>query len=461
MNKTLISSAVAMVLAAGLASPVFAQDATTLERIQKEIAEMKAKNQRLEAEVEYLKENAKAARKEAATEAVAIDSLKTTTSKFTWSGDFRYRNEQISTTPNTATDEHTQGRDRIRLRLGVQVKINDTITGKFQLATAGGLAIPTGSTGAVADPRSRNQTLGEGWTSKSVTIDQAYVDWKAASFLNLQLGKTPLPWTRTASYFWDGDLTPEGAALKFSRGTLFGGVFYEWMNERFTADNGATNNEALRSDSKLIGAQFGIKQPIGPVVLTAAAAYFETTHVKDEVTASGTGCATNGAFFNNSTNGNTTYTGFGGCTRLLSEFAGLNALVQADFNAGKFPMSAFVDYMKNNKAEVNPIAKDPLDTAISIGVTFNKASAPKSWEIGYIYQVAEKDSIFGQYHDSDFGGGVTDTKGSAIKAAWVPAANWTLNGTYFLNKRFNDAPASATTADLDYKRLQLDLNFKF
>ena len=42
---------------------------------------------------------------------------------------------------------------------------------------------------------------------------------------------------------------------------------------------------------------------------------------------------------------------------------------------------------------------------------FNKASAPKSWEIGYVYQKTEKDAVFGQFVDSDFGGGVTDTKG--------------------------------------------------
>ena len=102
-----------------------------------------------------------------------------------------------------------------------------------------------------------------------------------------------------------------------------------------------------------------------------------------------------------------------------------------------------------------------LDTAIAFGVTLNKASAPKSWEVGYVYQKTEKDAVFGQFVDSDFGGGVTDTRGSVFKAAWVPAANWTLNGTYFINTRFNDAPTRATTTDLDYKRLQLDLNFKY
>ena len=129
-------------------------------------------------------------------------------------------------------------------------------------------------------------------------------------------------------------------------------------------------------------------------------------------------------------------------------------------------MSAFVDYLQNNAAKVNSKAGKKLDTALSAGFMFNKASAARSWEAGLVYQQGKKDAIFGQFHDSDFGGGVTDTDGYALKGAWVPAAGWTFNGTYFINQRFNDvatATGTVTTAkkDYDYKRLQLDLNYKF
>jgi hypothetical protein len=45
------------------------------------------------------------------------------------------------------------------------------------------------------------------------------------------------------------------------------------------------------------------------------------------------------------------------------------------------------------------------------------------------------------------------------KLAFVPAANWTLNAQYFMNRRFVDNSDSTPTRD--YKRLQLDLNFKY
>lgn len=442
MKKTLIAGAVAALLSA----PALAQN-VTLDQVSKELAELKAKNERLEAEVEYLKQETKGARKDAAVEAVDVANLKTSAGKFTWSGDFRYRNEQIDTAPNTTTPEHTQGRDRIRLRLGVTTKINDTITGRFQISTAGG---------ATADPRSTNQTLGEDWTRKSVGIDLAYVDWKPIAPLSVQLGKMPQPWLRTASYFWDGDLTPEGAALKYTGANFFANVFYDWLNERHsTAANG------LRTDSKLAGAQIGWKQPIGKTTLTLAAGYFDVTNVKDEqVSANAAPCTGyNSTFFGNSTNGNSTYTAFT-CQRLASDFNMINALAQLEVMVGAYPLTLFADYTQNNKAQVNSVAGSKLDSAMSAGVMFNRASNPKSWEAGLIYQKVEADAIFGQFHDSDFGAGRTDTEGFAIKGAFAPAASWTISGTLFLNDLNNDT-GSATTKDLEYKRLQLDLNYKF
>ena len=71
----------------------------------------------------------------------------------------------------------------------------------------------------------------------------------------------------------------------------------------------------------------------------------------------------------------------------------------------------------------------------------------------------EKDGDWTGFHDSDFGGGLTDSSGSVFKAAYVPATNWTLNATYFVDSRFIDNTDSAPTKG--YNRLQLDLNYKF
>jgi len=459
-------------LAVLLANPAMAQNAT-LEQVSREIAEIKAKNERLEAEVEYLKENAKAQRKEGAVAAADVATLKTSTGKFTWSGDFRFRDEEISTATSNTTPEHTRSRQRIRVRLGVLAKVTDTIGAKIQFSTTN-----TGNDTS----RSTNQTLGSGWDRKALSIDQAYVDWKALDGLNLQLGKMPIPWTTTASYFWDKDLTPEGAALKFVRGPFFAGAYYNWLNER-----NVNNNQAASTDAKMAGIQVGWKQGIGKTTLTAAISYFDLTGVKDQIVAfsqtqtanltsgavSTTTCAIDGAFgagvgTGNNSFGNTTYSGASAavgnatsCTRLASDFNVLSALVQLDFPIGKFPATVFADYMKNNKAEINPTVNKTLDDAFAIGFTFGKASAAKSWEASLMYEKNGKDAVFAQFVDSDFGGGFTDAIGWAIKGGYAPATNWTLNATYFINKQNHEGDLSASAHDLDYKRLQLDLNYKF
>lgn len=461
MKKTVISGAIAALLA----GPAMAQT-TSLDAIQKEIAEMKARNERLEAEVEYLKENAKAERKDSASKSVTLDNLSTTVGKFAWSGDFRFRDEEITSAPNNTADEHTRSRQRIRLRFGVLAKVNDTINARIQLSTTN-----AGNDNA----RSTNQTLGNAtagngpWDRKPVSIDLAYVDWKANSMLNLQLGKMPLPWTTTASYFFDKDLTPEGAALKFNKGIFFAGAYYDWLTERHSSFASTQAN----TDAKISGLQAGIKMPIGKTTLTAAAAYWDLAGVKDRsittTTGTGTACTADNAF-NGGTNGNSTYVGTGSavsdagnsCTRLLSDFNIINALVQLDFNLGKFPVSAFVDYMKNNGALANSAVNKTLDDALAVGVTFNKASAAKSWDASLVYEKNGKDAIFGQFVDSDFANGSTDGKGWVIKGNYVPATNWTVGATYFINKLNYEGVAHTSTAfELDYKRLQLDLNYKF
>lgn len=96
-----------------------------------------------------------------------------------------------------------------------------------------------------------------------------------------------------------------------------------------------------------------------------------------------------------------------------------------------------------------------------MGLTLGKASGAKSWEVGYVYQDMEQNAQFGQFVDSDFGSGTTWSKGSVVKVAWVPAKNWTLNGTYFQNERVLPGAAAVAGDWRGYDRLQLDLNYRF
>jgi hypothetical protein len=478
MNKNLIAGCVSLVIAATAAAPALADGAADLAAAQAQIDSLKQQLERLEATVDYLKANALAERKDTAVAVADVSKLKDTAAKYTWSGDFRYRRELIDVANDNLSPDHTRQRDRVRVRFGVLAKVNDTINAKLQFSTTN-----NGNDSA----RSTNQTLGTSWDKKPLSIDQAYVEWKASPMVNVQLGKTPLPWTTTASYFWDKDLTAEGGAFRFVRGPFFAGAYYDWLNERNSG-----SSQGASADATMAGFQVGFRQSFGNSTLTAAAAYFDLNGVQDQiakysqtststadlvtgvVTTTTTTCAIDGAFGNgfgtgDNSFGNTTYTGAApqvgsstSCTRLLSDFNIITGLVQFDTKIGAYPFSVFVDYMKNNAAKLNPAVSKTLDSASAIGFTFNKAGAARTWELSAVYEQNGKDAVFGQFVDSDFGGGATDAKGFAFKGAWVPATNWTLNGTYFLNKLNYDGVASSSTKhELDYKRVQLDLNYKY
>ena len=99
-----------------------------------------------------------------------------------------------------------------------------------------------------------------------------------------------------------------------------------------------------------------------------------------------------------------------------------------------------------------------------MGVSLGRASNPKTWAAALWYQDLDANSLFGQFIDSDFGDGRTDTKGIVIRGAYAPVRNFNIQATYFMNTLNKDETRDATFAvndSLDYDRLQIDLNYKF
>ena len=72
------------------------------------------------------------------------------------------------------------------------------------------------------------------------------------------------------------------------------------------------------------------------------------------------------------------------------------------------PLTLFVDVARNASAERTGATPQDLDTAYGVGVTFGRVTGARSWEVGYLYQEVEKDALFAQWIDSDFGAGATD-----------------------------------------------------
>jgi hypothetical protein len=459
MTRNLVSLAVSGVLAAaaGLApAPAFAQSA--------EIADLKAQLAALTAKIDAL-EKAQAQTKKTSDEAQATadrtaDVVAQARTALSFAGDIRYRNESF----DVQYVDRDRNRDRIRARFNANFRVNDTVTGRVGIATGG------------PDPRSSNQTLTDQNSRKDFELDTAYVTWAPNAKWRITGGKQPYSFTRTGSLFYDGDVNPEGISVNYATGNFFAGAFYDWLAERALSFSNVTTGS--NTDSIMFGGQLGYRIPFSDSTrLTLAATYMDFDGVQGY-----------NPFFGGSSFGNTTTTSTAVCSRtlaagtacLLSDFNIIEASADLTTSLGGQPLRFFLDYAQNMEAEVNTTAGEKLDTAYAAGIQYGAASANKgTWELGLLYQQIEKDSLFGQLLDSDFGDGNTDANGFVIRGGYTLARNWTVNATLFLNDLSNDVPQSVTvfndaTPDLpydsatlpivfdrEYKRLQLDLNFRF
>jgi len=118
---------------------------------------------------------------------------------FAFSGDLRLRAEPTFGGPSDRSQDRF--RERIRLRVNAEAKLNDQLRGGFSLAS-----------GDLNNPISTNQTTNQYTTRKPIAIDRAYATYNPSWFRPLTLtgGKFAYPWFNT-ELVWDKDLNPEGA----------------------------------------------------------------------------------------------------------------------------------------------------------------------------------------------------------------------------------------------------------
>ncbi len=474
MRKTVLATAVAaaLTLSAAQASAQTKGTATKAEvqsiqaqmqalserlnRLETTNAELKSQNSELqsladrrEAEMEYLKSQTKELREEGAVAANEISKVKGAdwATKIKFKGDLRLRGEQIDQERVAAADvvEDAANRDRarIRARFGFDATVSDKVKASFLIATG------------ADDPRSSNQTLGGSSTRKSVGLDLAYIDWAFMPGANLTAGKVKYPFFRPGqSLFYDGDYNPEGVAVAFDRGMLFGSA-YGWVLEERANVNPARNN----TDTVALGTQLGLKFPLLGGETRVAAHYYDLNGAEGQA-----------PFYASNANGNSTVARtFAGSTTgtqvLAYDYTVLMGSAEMGTTLFDRPFTVWVDYAMNTASGVDE------DTAYGVGATIGKASNAKTWEAGLFYQSIEKDALFAQMIDSDFGDGTTNADGWVLKAGYAPVRNITLNGTYFINSRTvcgtGSSPSNALCGtgipeyDLDYNRLQLDVNYKF
>lgn len=333
--------------------------------------------------------------------------------KVTVTGDLRGRFENIDNEGSSAE----RNRERIRARAAITAKPQD------------GLEVGLGlSTAEDGDPVSSNQTIGNGGSRKDLYLDLAYFNWTAAEGLNVLGGKFRNNLVRPGKHglMWDGDLNPEGLGLNWVAGPFFANVLGTWVE----SDSNASETFGL-------GGQAGVQLALGDAAkLTAGAGYFN-------IPTRGKGALYNADdpdFFGNTTDANNNY---------LYDYQEIEGFAELAFKLLGQPASLFVDYVKNADA-------DAFDTGWALGAQLGAAKNKGTWEASWTYQDLEADAVFALWTNSDFGGGGTDTKGHVLRGAYALSDKTNVAFSYFMNEIGGNAGD-----EVDYDRLQVDLNFKY
>ena len=390
-------------------------------------AELKTLADRRGEEIDGLKAQSQELKTAAATTADDVAKLEGAewASRIKFRGDLRYRHERIDQERDVdgeAEEAADRERDRIRARFGLDAAVTDTVKTTLLLSTGGD------------DPRGTNQTLGSESSRKQIGLDLAYASWRFRPGHDLVLGKQPYPiWRPVNNLFFDSDVNPEGVALRVARGSMFANVYGYWLTEQYTADPAGDN-----TDARIFGVQAGVKLPLFGGETMLAAHYYDCGSCRDHA-----------PFYAGSAYGNTTYVGPTGSV-LRYDYDVLDLDAQVGTTVGGLPLTFTATFARNLASDVE------YDTAYSVGALLGRAVERGNWEVGALYQSIDKDAQFGQIVDSDFANGVTDSAGWMLKAGYAPVRNVTLATQLFLNTVNKDVGT-----ELDFTRLQLDVNYRF
>ncbi len=341
------------------------------------------------------------------------------------SGDFRHRHELTQ-----AGEKDDRHRWRIRARLVVSADVTDDWSMNVRLAT--------GST----DPVSTNQTLDGGFSTKGFMLDQAYFDFHpgAVKGLHVRGGKMKFPFMKVekTELIWDGDLSPEGAALMYKTdvtgqvGIFLNSAFF-YIDERSSGD-----------DTWMAGVQGGFKvKPADDMHLVLGGGYYDYREI-EEVKALFKDDGEPDWFGNSPKQviaAGDTFMGYAWDYNLFEAFGEFGIKLE------KVSLKFYGNFVTNTGA-------DSLNTGYLIGTAIKYGKDKGHVNLRVNYRELEDDAVFAAFTDSDFIGGGTDGNGFEFGFGYGIARKVDLGLTYFLNKKGIDD-------EVDYKRLQADLKLKF
>ena len=361
--------------------------------------------------------------------------------KVDFKGDLRLRYQGEERDNADGTSGQSRSRGRFRLRAGFEAEVNPQWKAGFGFASGSD------------DPRSTNQTLDNTFDSPDLRIDLAYAEYKPAEWLSGIGGKFKNPFWQPKDLTWDGDIRPEGLALKFG---FKSSDILEWFftPAYFIVDEISSSS----SDPVMWAFQAGLNWKFADnMYFKFAPAYFATDNFK------GSSFPNRGRTGNNL--GNTTDTGDEDGL-YVSDYNVFAVDTEIGFGLpGPVPFFAvFAQYIQSDFEDSDrPVAfrqGDDLNQGWLAGFKFGhkKIKERWQWQAKYNYRLLEKDAWPDFLPDSDFYGGSTNVKGSEIEFTLGLHKNLTLGIDYYLSEIDKTLPGEGNREE---NLLQVDLVLKW
>lgn len=391
-----------------------------------------------------------------------LSSLSDLVSRFRFNGDIRVRGESFF---QDYSGFQERNRARVRVRFGLEGKLNEDFTAGFALAT-----------GSLGDPTTTNETFTNFFDRKTIGLDKGYITYNplAHPWISATGGKFAYQWQRTA-VTGDPDLNPEGLDVKLSFDThnsLVKNVTIQAISYLFSEVTAGTDSYAL-------GGQAQTRLQIGPwtaapsflavkwnnpsAILQASAFAVQSINTGNSKTGpfvpgEGPGCSSGSAgnaplpavppcaFAPNGMTNAVILGPDGKTPRFLSGFLYTDFILNNQIKTGleRWPVNLVLEFEDNLDGAAHPIDPNgkvlrqfgPQNKAYEADISLGQLKNRNDLQFGYVWYRQEQDAVLSAFAESDQRA-PTNILQNRVYALWKLRANTVASFTWWHGRTLN------------------------
>lgn len=333
-------------------------------------------------------------------------------SKLHIKSDLRIRDQEIQ-----RDDKDNSYIRQYRARLYLDYDITDNII--FESGIASGRDNPTSS----------NTNFENGIDIENFKVDILDIAYKLGDSW-IRAGKSQYYFYRPikTQLIWDNDIRPEGLSYGYANGDRFTTAI--WKLHRL--ENEATSS----ADIYMFVAQYVHQIKYDNTAFNTGGGFYYYDGVK------GNSAPYEKGSLRNSVDANKLY---------LQDYAIAEAFGEVQLrDAWGQPLKLATILAYNTAASSHNFGYD-------LSAELGEIKGNFDWKIAYSYRDIQKDAVFGAHNDSDFIAGGTDGRGHVILPKMQINKNMDIAGHFQFSKLYVDSE----TTDANYRRMHLDVIFKF